>query len=103
MTTNEDQVPNHRRVAAGIKNRALRLGLTEEGRERLRESALRHQPWRFSTGPRTPTGKARSSANGRARQLGPVSVRQARAELAGLRQLLCEMREARAAAGSVRA
>jgi hypothetical protein len=95
--------PNPKRVLAGRRNRSVRKGLTAEGRQRLREAALLHRPWLHTTGPRTPTGKARSSANGRARQKGPVSVRQARADLTGLRQLLREMREARAAAGGVRA
>jgi hypothetical protein len=90
--------PNPKRVLAGRANRGKRAGLSEEGRERLRQTALLHQPWRFSTGPRTAPGKARSAANGRIRQFGPRSVRQVRADLAGLRDLLREMREARAAA-----
>jgi hypothetical protein len=40
---------------------------TPEGRKRrqaaARETALRWRPWRFSTGPRTPEGKARSRGN----------------------------------------
>jgi hypothetical protein len=61
------------------------------GRERLRRSALEHQPWLHSTGPRTATGKKRSSENGRARQLGPRSIRQIRAELGELRALVRAM------------
>jgi hypothetical protein len=95
MTPTPDHVKNPKRVAAGKRNRALRRGLTEAGRQRLRESALRHEPWRFATGPKTPEGKARSAANGKKRQLGPRSVRQVRAELADLRGLLAEMRAAR--------
>ena len=41
----------------------MRKGLTAKGRARLRRAALRNKPWRFSTGPRTPEGKARSRAN----------------------------------------
>lgn len=87
--------PNPRRVAAGRRNRALRKGLTEEGRQRLRESALLHQPWTHATGPRTPAGKARSAANGKRRQLGPRSVREIKRDLAALRGLLEDMRSAR--------
>src|SRR5579871_3935548 len=78
-------VPNPRRVAAGKRNRAKRKGLTAKGRERLRQAALQNQPWRFSTGPRTPAGKARVAAGARARKKGPLSVRELRAELANLR------------------
>ena len=87
--------PNPNRVRAGRLNRLKRRGLTPAGRERLRQAALRNQPWRFATGPRTPEGKARVAANGKARQQGPKSVRQIRAELAGLRGLLKEMQAAR--------
>src|SRR3954462_7223030 len=81
-------VPSPKRVAAGKRNRALRKGLTEEGRQRLREAALLHKPWTHATGPRTPAGKARSAANGRVRQLGPRSIREIRRDLAGLHGLL---------------
>ena len=50
--------PNPRRVAAGRLNRAKCQGLTEAGRQRLREAALANRPWQFSTGPRTAAGKA---------------------------------------------
>jgi hypothetical protein len=84
--------PNPKRVAAGKLNRSKRKGLTPQGRERLREAALANRPWVFSTGPRTPEGKARVAQNGKASQKGPVSVRQLRAQLAGLRGLLADMR-----------
>jgi hypothetical protein len=87
--------PNPRRVAAGKRNRALRRGLTEAGRQRLREAALRSQAWKHSTGPKTPEGKARAAANGKKRQLGPLSVREIRADLAGLRGLLSDMQATR--------
>jgi hypothetical protein len=89
-------VPNPRKLAACRLNLAKRKGLTPEGRERLRQAALRNRPWRFSTGPRTPEGKAKMVINGKRRQLGPRSVREVRADLAGLRQLLEDMRAARA-------
>ena len=94
MTPTEPRPKNPKRVAAGRRNRALRQGLTEAGRQRLRESALLHKPWEHATGPRTPAGKTRSAANGRKRQLGPRSVRQIRRDLADLRGLLQDMRSA---------
>src|SRR5262249_28091440 len=92
--------PNPKRVAAGRLNRMKRQGLTPQGRARLRQSALRHRPWRFATGPRTTTGKAKVAENGRARQKGPVSVRQLRAVLADIHQLARALREARQALGA---
>jgi hypothetical protein len=56
---------------------------------------LKNQPWRFSTGPRTPAGKARVAAAVKARQLGTLSIRQLRAEVAKLGSLVKDMREAR--------
>jgi hypothetical protein len=70
------RVPNPRRVAAGRRNRQLRRGLTDTGRQRLREAAAHHQPWQHATGPRTHTGKARAAANGRGRQQEAVSRRE---------------------------
>ena len=87
--------PNPRRVAAGRANRAKWKGFTPEGLERLRAAALRHQPWRFATGPRTEAGKAVAARNGKKRQLGPLSVRELLSELADLRTLAGEMVEAR--------
>ena len=45
----------------GSTRRAYRL--SAEGAASLRAAALRNQPWRRSTGPRTAAGKARSRAN----------------------------------------
>jgi hypothetical protein len=101
-TPRSPAAPNPRRVLAGRRNRALRKGLTPQGRERLRLAALQHQPWRFSTGPRGDEGKARAAQNGRWRQQGPVSLRQVRAGLAELRGLLEEMRSCRALAAGAR-
>jgi hypothetical protein len=84
-TPNPDADPG--RVAAGKIHYARRKGLTAEGLERLRTAALANQPWLRSTGPKTAAGKARSAANGRAPQKGEKSVRERRAELAGLTAL----------------
>ena len=88
-------LPNPKRVAAGKRNRALRKAITKEGRERLRANAQLHQPWRYSTGPRTPVGKARCAANGKKRQKGARSMREVRREVAELRLLLHEMHDLR--------
>jgi hypothetical protein len=80
--------PNPWRVAAGKRNRAKRRELTAEGREKLRQSALATQPWRYATGPRTPEGKARAAQNGKSRQTEEVSTRTIARELTGLRQLM---------------
>jgi hypothetical protein len=55
---------NPRRVAAGKLNHAKRRGFTDEGRERLRQAALRIRPWERTRGPTTPEGKAKSARNG---------------------------------------
>jgi len=95
VSETERKGPSPRRVAAGKLNRAKRAGLTPEGRRRLREAALRNQPWKHSTGPRTQAGKAQAVKNGKKRQLGPLSVREIRADLANVAQLLQEMGQAR--------
>src|SRR4051812_38957409 len=95
MTTKPPAAANPRRVEAGRRNRAKRGPLTEAGRERLRQSALKHRPWEHSTGPRTPEGKAQAASNGKKNQRGPRSVREVRAELKALRQVLRDMRQTR--------
>ena len=89
------KAPSPRRVAAGKRNRAKRRELTAAGREKLRQSALAVQPWRYATGPRTPEGKARAAQNGKARQTGKVSTRTIARELAELRRLMRDMATAR--------
>ena len=91
--------PDPRRSAIAKANRAKRKGLTPHGRERLRQSALKQRPWRFSTGPRTPTGKAKVALNGKRRQLGIRSIREIKADLADVRSLLREMCDGRTLAG----
>ncbi len=86
------------RVDAGRRNRQLRGPLSPEGRERLRQAALANRPWEKSTGPTTPAGKAVVADNGRARQKGPMSVRQQRAATAQVSALLAGMASLRRAA-----
>lgn len=101
MATTSIRMPNPRRVQAGKRNRMKRGELTPEGRERLRQSAIASQPWRFSTGPRSAEGKARVAQNGKCRQKGPRSVREIRATMAELRTMMSEMQVARAGLGLV--
>ena len=86
------RAPNPRRVAAGKRNRALRKGLTEKGRRQLQEAAHRNQPWKYSTGPKTPAGKAQAAQNAKNRQLGPLSVREIKQDVADLRRHIADMR-----------
>src|SRR5262245_11399698 len=83
--------PNPRRVLAGRLNHAKRKDLTPAGRERLRQSALVNRPWLFSTGPRSPQGKARSAANGKFKQTGEQSGRKLNFMLAELSRLAGDM------------
>lgn len=100
----EQPLPCHskspRRVAAGKLNRLKRQGLTDAGRQRLREAALANRPWLHSTGPTSEAGRVRSAANGRFRQSGATSKRQLRREMRailvqaqGLKGLLVVVRE----------
>ena len=52
-----------RQIQANRANRQRWVGHTPEGLRRLRETAMRNQPWLCSTGPRSPEGKARASLN----------------------------------------
>jgi hypothetical protein len=70
------------RKRAGLQYWKKRRGLTAAGREALRRAALRNKPWLASTGPRTPEGKATVALNGKQRQAGELSVREARRSLA---------------------
>jgi len=62
--------------------------LTPAGREKLRQSALKHRPWQFSTGPRTPEGKARIEQARRARLHGVMSDREIRRGLGDVEDAL---------------
>jgi hypothetical protein len=66
---------NARRQAAGKRNQTLRRGLSEAGRERLRAAARNYRPWQYSTGPRTPTGKAIAAANSLGRDASTTQLR----------------------------
>lgn len=85
------------RSATAKQNRSKRKGITPEGREKLRERALRNQPWKFPTGPRTAAGKARVALNGKVRQIGPRSLRELQADVADLRAMGELLRESRQA------
>ena len=93
-----DEKPNPKRVAAGRRNRSLAGPLSEAGRAALREAVEKNRPWSFSTGPKTPEGKRRSSANGRTRQSGPISGRELRRDQAAARELIASLIGARRAA-----
>lgn len=86
---------NPNRVRAGSANRRQWRGLTPAGREKLRQTAKANQPWRFSTGPRTPQGKARAALNGRVRQKGPQSVRALRGQVSDIGGLIGAMKDLR--------
>ena len=86
---------NPRRQAAGKRNQALRRGLSEAGRDRLREAALSHRPWELSTGPSTVTGKAIAATNGKRRQKGRYSVRELRRYRLALKASLEPFKQAR--------
>ncbi len=91
--------PNPRRIAAGRRNRLLRGPLSPGGRERLRQAALRHKPWKFSTGPRSDEGKARSADNGRWRQQGE-SLREIQSGVADVWKMIEAMGASRRMVGS---
>lgn len=93
--TRPSGAPNPRRVEAGRRNCAKRRGFTPEGLERLRRAALAGRPWEHATGPRTAAGKARSAANGKVTQVGPISGRELRGELAEVRHLIERLQEGR--------
>jgi hypothetical protein len=95
MPKNKTISANPCRVAAGKLNREKRGALTLEGHLRLREAALSRQPWNYSSGPKTPTGKAQAALNGKKRQLGPRSIREIRAELANVVAVIEASREGR--------
>jgi hypothetical protein len=91
MVPKHNSSPNPKRVAAGRRNRALRRGLTPEGRERLRAAALENEPWVHATGPRTAAGKAKAAANGQWRQAGALSRRQLQSRLAEAQLVLGDL------------
>ena len=85
------------RQIAGRLNRQKRRGISPEGRERLRAAAVKNQPWRHSTGPRTARGRAQSIMNGKRRQRGQISVRERRRLVADTVGIAKSMKEVRLA------
>lgn len=96
MTTTSTTSTNLYGDPVAKKQQPIDDRLTPEGRRKLRETALKHQPWTRSTGPKTPAGKARSALNGLKRQkvTGP-SVRQLRREMAGAGSVMNQLAELR--------
>jgi hypothetical protein len=84
-----------RRVEIGRRNRARWKGFTPAGLERLRQAVKEFKPWRFSTGPRTPEGKARCAANGRKCCRDILSHPQIREEIRAANALVRELAELR--------
>ena len=95
MADAEEVNRNPRRVRAGRENRLKRPPLSLESRARLRVAAFKNQPWKLSTGPRTPAGKAKVARNGKVRQIGPRSIREIRAYLRDIMGLIEEAWEIR--------
>ena len=89
------------RQIAGKVNRSKRKALSPEALQKLREAAFRNRPWKWSTGPRTAQGKAKAAANGKARQKGPVSVRELRDAVAEVRGMVENISSLRLAAARV--
>ena len=98
MPEGPDAAPSQRLIEANRRNWRKRKGLSPAGREKLRQTALKHRPWRFSTGPRTPEGKAKVALAARKRKKGAKSVRELRTELGELNALLAGMAASRRAA-----
>lgn len=88
MSTQPWMLPSPRRSEVAKGNRAKRHGITEEGRQRLRKAAVANKPWERSTGPKSLWGKYLSARNGKVRQKGEFSVREARAEVRANRELI---------------
>ena len=88
-------IPNPKRVSAGRLNQLKRKGFTPEGLQRLRESTLRNKPWQYSTGPKTPEGKARSAQNGRYNQTCSIPREQRRREMAEIGDVVAGLVSAR--------
>lgn len=57
------KVAFEKQLRANRRIRRQRRGITETGRQKLREACLRNQPWLKSTGPMTLEGKLRSRQN----------------------------------------
>lgn len=95
MKSDPNHVPNPKRVAAGKLNWLKRKGVTDAGREKQRRVALEHEPWKHSTGPRSPKGKAQSVINGKVRQKGNLSTSERQDKVAEVNKLAKEMKSTR--------
>ena len=81
-------ISNPKRVLAGRSNRMKRGPLPLESIYRMRDAINRNKPWKRSTGPRTPAGKAIVARNGRVRQMNQSSIREIRADICGIMCLI---------------
>ncbi|MEX2216523.1 MAG: hypothetical protein WD768_20590 [Phycisphaeraceae bacterium] len=96
MTMTASNLISPRGAPAATKPQPRRNKVTPEGRQKLRETALKHRPWTRSTGPRTAAGKAKVALNGLKRQKVPgPSVRQLRREMAGACSMMNQLAELR--------
>jgi len=86
---------NPRRVLAGKINGSKRRPWDEQDRQRLRQQCLDRKPWLQSTGPQSDEGKYRSRANGYCRRPNPGSLRQVRAGLFDVHDMMSQMAELR--------
>ena len=77
-------ISNPKRVLAGRINRMKRGPLPLESIYRMRDAINKNKPWKRSTGPRTPAGKAIVARNGRVRQINLRSIREIRADICGI-------------------
>ena len=99
MPQGSNAAPDAVPAVTGQPKRKKRKRLSAADREKFRQNALKHQPWRFSTGPRTPEGKRRSSQNGRYRQKNSMSRREMQRELRDVNELLAGFVELRGLIG----
>ena len=81
-------ISNPKRVQAGRVNRMKRGPLPLESMNRMRDAINRNKPWKRSTGPRTPAGKAKVARNGKVRQMNSRSIREIRADMCGIMCLI---------------
>ena len=81
-------ISNPKRVQAGRSNRMKRGPLPLESIYRMRDAINRNKPWKRSTGPRTPAGKAIVARNGKVRQINSRSIREIRADICGIMCLI---------------
>lgn len=81
-------ISNPKRVLAGRVNRMKRGPLPLESMHRMRDAINKNKPWKRSTGPRTPEGKAIVARNGKVSQIGPRSVREVRADICAIMCLI---------------